>query len=101
MQPFSPGFKGFVKPGIYAKTIGLMMIPFFISDVLRVLSFLIFRGTVDFKPALKVVFMGLSAGFGEEGMLRKSKRPETNELRNQKRSYTSAAESAAAEEAPA
>ena len=67
---FSPEFKGFVKPGISAKTIGLVMIPFFIFVVLSVLSFLIFRGTVDFKPTLKAVFMGLSAGFGEEGMFR-------------------------------
>lgn len=67
---FSPEFKGFVKPGISAKTIGLVMIPFFIFVVLSVLSFLIFRGTVVFKPTLKAVLMGLSAGFGEEGMFR-------------------------------
>lgn len=67
---FSPEFKGFVKPGISAKTIGLIMIPFFIFIVLSVLSFLIFHGTVVFKPTLKAVFMGLSAGFGEECMFR-------------------------------
>ena len=67
---FSPEFKGFVKPGISAKTIDLIMIPFFIFVVLSVLSFLIFRGTVVFKPTLKAVLMGLSAGFGEEGMFR-------------------------------
>ena len=67
---FSPEFKGFVKPGISAKTIGLIMIPFFIFVVLSVLSFLIFRGTVVFKPTLKAVLLGLSAGFGEEGMFR-------------------------------
>ena len=67
---FSPEFKGFVKPGISAKTIGLVMIPFFIFAALSVLSFLIFRGTVVFKPTLKAVSMGLSAGFGEESMFR-------------------------------
>ena len=67
---FSPEFKGFVKPGICAKKIGLMMIPFFIFVVLSVLSFLIFHGTIDFNPSLKAVLMGLSAGFGEESMFR-------------------------------
>ena len=67
---FSPEFKGFVKPGICAKKIGLMMIPFFIFVVLSVLSFLIFHGTIAFNPTLKAVFMGLSAGFGEESMFR-------------------------------
>ena len=67
---FSPEFKGFVKPDICAKKIGLMMIPFFIFVVLSVLSFLIFHGTIDFDPSLKAVLMGLSAGFGEESMFR-------------------------------
>ena len=67
---FSPEFKGFVKPDICAKKIGLMMIPFFIFVVLSVLSFLIFHGTIDFNPSLKAVLMGLSAGFGEESMFR-------------------------------
>lgn len=67
---FSPEFKGFVKSGISAKTICLIMIPFFIFTVLSVLSFLIFRGTVGFDPTLKAVLMGLSAGFGEESMFR-------------------------------
>ncbi|MBR6041008.1 MAG: hypothetical protein IKP38_11055, partial [Clostridia bacterium] len=65
---FSPEFKGFVKPDISAKKIGLVMIPFFIFVVLSVLSFLIFHGTIDFNPSLKAVLMGLSAGFGEESM---------------------------------
>ena len=67
---FSPEFKGFVKPGISAKKIGLMMIPYFIFVVLSVISFLIFHGTIDFNPTIKSVLMGLSAGFGEEGMFR-------------------------------